>query len=606
MSQLSSFFALGGGLDQVTQAIAVPPGRVIACRNHEVLINGYGRVAGYERFDGRTSPTTAGSLIQNDPAAARAARDAARALITAVPGAGAVRGVVRFNGSTYAWRDKADSSACGFYRSTTSGWVEVALGWQLPYTSGGAYEIKVGDTITAATGGGTAIVQRIIKKSGTWGAGDAGGYMVLSSVTGTFTPGNLNVGANSNVATFAAAPVAQKFPLGGRYWTIAYNFFGGTSTRALYGCNGVGHGFEFDGTTLTFIETGSTPDTPIYVGQHHKNLFFAFRGGSVQASDTGNPLSWTGVGGAFEVGMGDEVTGLISNNTDSLVVLCASSASVITGSYPGNYAVATLSDEAGAIPYTAQRIGSAIYMDNRGMRSIAATQAYGNFKLGSLTTQIQAFLDVKKARNIQPVASVIVRSKDHYRLFYSDGSGFSLYMGRKNPEAMLFDLGKTVTCISSTEDSDNRERIFFGSLDGFVYEMESGTSFDGAPIEGFIMLPFNHEGSPRQLKRWLKASIEMVAQFNTQIGITNAFDYAGGEQGSGPIAWMDVHGGGGFWNIANYNEFYWSTPVEGLAEAYLEGVGRNMAVTIACNADDQDPYVLQGVTLVYSVRGAIR
>lgn len=78
----------------------------------------------------------------------------------------------------------------------------------LAYTSGGTYEIVPGDTITGATSGATARVVSVGQTSGTWAGGDAAGTFVLDTVSGTFQAENLNVGANSNVATIGGASTA--------------------------------------------------------------------------------------------------------------------------------------------------------------------------------------------------------------------------------------------------------------------------------------------------------------------------------------------------------------------------------------------------------------
>lgn len=53
----TDYFPLGGGLDVVTPALSIPPGRLIACVNFEPWYSdGYRRIDGYERFDGRPRP----------------------------------------------------------------------------------------------------------------------------------------------------------------------------------------------------------------------------------------------------------------------------------------------------------------------------------------------------------------------------------------------------------------------------------------------------------------------------------------------------------------------------------------------------------------------
>ena len=58
------FFPLSGGMDQLTPAIALKSGMVIDACNFEPEINGgYRRRAGYERFDGHASPTSASYAV---------------------------------------------------------------------------------------------------------------------------------------------------------------------------------------------------------------------------------------------------------------------------------------------------------------------------------------------------------------------------------------------------------------------------------------------------------------------------------------------------------------------------------------------------------------
>jgi hypothetical protein len=57
MAVESTPYAFGGGLDQASASLAVPGGRVIAGLNYEPVVNGYQRVQGHERFDGRLPST---------------------------------------------------------------------------------------------------------------------------------------------------------------------------------------------------------------------------------------------------------------------------------------------------------------------------------------------------------------------------------------------------------------------------------------------------------------------------------------------------------------------------------------------------------------------
>lgn len=54
------YYPFVGGMDIVTPSISVSPGTALDAQNYEPAISGgYRRIDGYERFDGRQSPTSA-------------------------------------------------------------------------------------------------------------------------------------------------------------------------------------------------------------------------------------------------------------------------------------------------------------------------------------------------------------------------------------------------------------------------------------------------------------------------------------------------------------------------------------------------------------------
>lgn len=606
MTQQVAYFPLGGGLDLATPAIAAKPGTARAALNYESDLSGYRRMFGYERFDGQTSPTDAYNA-EPDPVQAALDMDAARAAITEVPGSGPVRGVWYYAGSLYAFRDNAGATAGAMHKSSAAGWVPVDLGFSLSFTSGGTYEIAEGNTITGATSGATAVITRIVLTSGTWSAGDAAGYLVMTSATGTFQAENLNVGANLNVATIAGDKSAVTLPPGGSYQFVNYNFYGGSGTLRMYGVNGVGKGFEFDGTVFVPITvTGIAADTPTYIAAHKKHLFFAYPGGQLQHSSLGNPLAWSAVTGSALLAVGDEITGFQNAAPTSLIVMAKNSISVLYGNDASDWQLETLTNEAGALANTAQKMGPVIYMDNRGIRSIGTTSAYGDFTLGTMTQMIAPLLRAKINNSDLPVACVRVRTRDLYRVFFSSGEGISVYLGKKTPEVMPIDLAVSITCACSAETDNRVEKIWFGSANGFVYQMDKGRSYDGEALSYHLRLPFNHHGAPHTRKRWHKAIVEYDAQSNATLTLTGEVDYADPEEPSLAVQNVGFAGGGGFWDAVNWDEFFWSAPVDGKEKVYIDGIGESMSLLLGGEAQDEEPHTLQGLTLFYTVRGIVR
>ena len=171
---------------------------------------------------------------------------------------------------------------------------------------------------------------------------------------------------------------------------------------------------------------------------------------------------------------------------------------------------------------------------------------------------------------------------------------------------MPFDLGMVVRCICSSEDSSGNEIILFGSDDGYVYEMEKGTSFDGSAVTAFIRLAFNHIGSPAHNKRFHKATLELDANPNSELQLTAEFDYANPNQPAAPEQSFTVQGGGGFWDEAIWEDFYWDAAAEGTAQARIQGKGANVSLAIRSEETHIEPHVLHGLTLHHSMRGLKR
>lgn len=466
--------------------------------------------------------------------------------------------------------------------------------------------IEEGDTITGGTSGATALVIRVVLETGDWSTHDAAGRLIIGSQIGTFVAEGIETADQENLATIAGNSSAITLPPGGRYDFVNHNFFGSSDLLRMYGVNGVGRGFEWDGTVFVPIRTGMTDDRPIRLEVHQNHLFYAYRGGSLQHGSIGNPYSWEIITGAAEIGIGEEITDLLSSVSGTLAVFGQNKVSVLFGDDAENWVLRTLANDAGAAAWTAQKIGTPVYMDTRGLRTLDTTDAFGDFNIGTITQLVEPIFARKRAAGVTAVASMRVRGKDQYRLFFSDKTGLTVYFGGRGPEILPFELPVQVTCASSGKNDDGDEVLLIGTEDGWVYQLDAGTNFDGDWLEAFLRLPFNHVGSPSQRKRWLKTTLEMDGGPNTTLGLTAEFSYADPDQPPAQEQSFAVKGSGGFWNEMLWDQFYWSSPVEGSAEAPIDGLGRNLSIAVVSRAKYEESHTLHGLLLHYSYRGIVR
>lgn len=530
-----------------------------------------------------------------------------RALIAAVPGSGSVLGVHQYNGDVYAFRNNAGGTAAVMHKQSTSGWTEVALGREISFTSGGTYVVVVGNTITGATSGATAVITKVILTSGTWGAGTAAGRLFFATQTGTFQAENLNVGANLNVATIAGDSTAITLLPSGRYEFENSNFGGGTGTKKMYGADGVNNGFEFDGSVFVKINTGMTTDTPTHVKAHKNHLIFSFDG-SAQHSGIGDPYTWTIVSGAGELACGDTITAFLelpgTQSGAALGIYTSNRTLVLYGNDSSDWNLVPFSEEAGAKAYTAQFIGTGIVLDAQGITSLASSQNYGNFQSAVESEKITPYLNdlISSA-----AASCIVRRKNQYRVFFSGGDAvYVTFKGNKISGMTQVTLPDPVTCISSAEGSGGNEEIYFGSSDGFVYQMERGTSFDGEAIGWTMELAFNHCGSPRQLKSFKKAVTEISGSGYCEFSFSTTLAYGSSEFSEAPTSTVMNELSSLNWDAFVWDEFSWDGRTLMPSESDITGTAENISLVYSGNSDEFESFTLNGVILHYIQRRGMR
>lgn len=536
-----------------------------------------------------------------------------RALIGQVPGQGPVRGVATYKGDVYAWRDNVGVTAGGMHKSTPSGWQTQTFGHRIPFDEG-VIAFAEGETVVGGTSGATGIVRRVVRQRGGWNSmlaavDQAQGYIVISGLTGSFNSSELLKVGGTTKAKAVSGQIAVTLPVGSTIVPQVHNFYATEGFERLYFATTTGTAFEWDGTTLVPIYSGMplSLDRPQQLSVYADSLWLGYNGGSLQGSTPGDPLNWDGSLGAVEVGFGEDITALEGGILNSMIVAGRSKIGYIVGTNASNYELRPISPSSGAIPGSMQVVGRPLYLDDLGVRSLDAAEAYGDWNMGTMTQLVEPLLRSKREAGVLPAGSLRVRGKDQYRIYFKDQTYLIIYMGRKNPEVMPARLGFVASSFTSGEDSQGGEVLYAGSDDGRVYQLDRGTSFDGGDIEAYLRLSFLHQGAPNLMKRYHRARIEGTAsELNTLLRIAGDFSYGDPEQASISETEMLFYGSGGFWGSANWNEFYWSAAIEGQAWAELNGIGENVSLVIASVSAVETTHSLSTITINWTPRRSAR
>ncbi|MDO8547868.1 MAG: hypothetical protein Q7R68_10995 [Nitrospirales bacterium] len=534
------------------------------------------------------------------------AADVYRALIDAVPGSGEVRGVIgaTFSGvdCVYAFRDNAAGTACDLYQASASGWTQITLYNEISFTLGGTGTPADGATLTE--GGVTATIKRVMLQSGSWAAGTAAGrFIVTNPAGGDFSAGAATAGAVG--VTLSAIQTAITITAGGEYEFDVVNFFGQAGTKRIYGADNTNRGFEFDGTTYAPITTGTTNDHPKYVKAHKTHLFWAFESSAIH-SGPGLPYTYTALSGGSEIATGDLIAGFQilpgMQTTAAMAIYGSETTHILYGTTAATWSLVPFNSGIGALDHTAQNLAQSYILDNVGLSSLQTSQSYGNFAQSYLTHNIQTFINSKRSL---VSCSTVSRAKSQYRLFFTDAS--ALYVTIVNGKllgSMPQYFADAFSCVWNRRTSTGAEVTYAGAATGgYVFELDQGSSFDGADIDAYITLNWNAVRSPQTLKDFLHASLEIDGNFYAAISFGYELGYATTTlTQQTPVNYATGFSGAPVWDTFVWDSFTWDGVTLFPTEVDMTGTAENYRITIRSGTDYIYPFTVNTIIAHYIPR----
>lgn len=670
-----TFVNFDGGMDTETPPLRLESGFCYDAQNFECDINGgYSRLEGYERYDGRTSPSDAqyytisanitgnvsdgdtmtgntsnatgvvvnvtsnqivmtkvtgnwangeDIIIANVAEAATTstavlggassakldaqyynfAADNYRADINAVPGVGDVLGVWVYDANVYAFRNNNASTEANMFKATTSGWTQITFYYTAYFNAGTGTAIAENDVLTQSNN--TATVYKIVVNSGDFTTNNAAGWMLISE-NNAFSATTITSNGGGSV-NLTAGPTQITLNPGGRYEFVNENFGGSDNNTKMYGCDGANPAFEFDGTYFQQIHTGMTTDTPSHIAAHRNHLFLSFAG-SVQHSSIGAPLVWDPVTGAAELAMGDTVNGFMvqpgSESGGAMMIATQTQIAMLYGTSSADWSLIPYSDRLGAYPYTIQRMAVTLFLDNIGVTMLEAAQTYGNFADAALSDRVRTFVQTERSRT---VGSCLIRDKNQYRLFFSDGYVLIATITNGQLRGMMPGLFDHLpTCATDGIDSNGNPISFFGCDDGYVYQMEKGTSFDGNAIDAHVYIAYNFPSGQRIRNRFRHATFEIRGLGYSEFDFSYDIDYATTLISQEYARTKEASLTAVNWDSFVWDNFVWDGITLTPSEAEMRGTGENVSLKISTSGDYFWPIRFSGVTLHYTPRRLMR
>ena len=369
--------------------------------------------------------------------------------------------------------------------------------------------------------------------------------------------------------------------------------------------------------------TVSSTEYPKYCVIHDKHLVVAGAGTSentIYYSGTSDIDDFTSSGSGSIV-LDDQVVGLRSFR-DNLIIFCRNSIYKLENiNNASTIAVTPITKNIGCLDGASiQEVGGQLlFLAPDGIRTVAGTARIGDVELGSLSRKVvPIFTDIATNIDSYNISSAVIRKKSQYRLFYgssslstktSEGVVGTL---RINPEGgSRFEWAELLGIqasqgFTSGFNKDNIEKIYHGDYTGYVYNHDTGNSFNPAGVETSVVaayespdLDFGDLGTLKTLK-YVKISVSPEGTVQPSLRVRYDYDDVNipqpGDYTLSSIPSPAIFGKGLF------NTAVFGAGDSPMVRQAIQGSGNTAKFRISSN-DTKGPYTINGLYIDYEPSG---
>lgn len=276
-------------------------------------------------------------------------------------------------------------------------------------------------------------------------------------------------------------------------------------------CDGVNYAWKYDGTTETTLNAAGAPTNPKYAAFFFNRLILAGYGdgNKITFAAPNTDSDFAAINGASETNVGDIIVG-IATFRSTLVIFCKKYIVQVTGegTTASPFVFTQVANSLGCISGdTIQELGGdLIYLAADTFRSFAATARINDVELSSVCNQIQPLVRpiLQNGYTADQYSTCCVRRKDQYRVFINDPNNIQAdtigLIGRlKDTQSTIVNprnnyewstmLGIKPYCAASDYTNNVEISVIGDPTSGYVYQLESGNTFDGTTINAAYRSP---------------------------------------------------------------------------------------------------------------------
>ena len=386
-----------------------------------------------------------------------------------------------------------------------------------------------------------------------------------------------------------------------------YNF-SGTEKIALV--DGLNEPALYDNATFTVLLDAPTDVIgATFVAEVKNHLFFA-KGSTVTFTAPYSDTDFSVANGGGNINVGGTVTALAVFR-QQLIIFTETSIHQLTGNTVADFNLQPITTDIGCIDSdTVQEIGGDVmFLGPDGLRLVSGTDRIGDFGLAVVSKTIQDTMTSFISANTS-FTSCVIREKSQYRIL-----GFNNNITEENAQGILatqfapqggdnMAWAETRGIRANVADSNynqNTEVVLFSHDDGYLYQMESGNSFDGANIKTTFATPHMPISDPRRRKTFYKLFLYTDPQGSVSFNVSLKLDFdSQGTIQPAPLSILNTQGVVGFFGTGTFGSTKFGTKLLKLFEAQV--VGSGFTVSFQFDSDNTNPpYSIDALTVEYGL-----
>jgi hypothetical protein len=340
----------------------------------------------------------------------------------------------------------------------------------------------------------------------------------------------------------------------------------------------------------------------IFCAAYYKNHLFWGSAAKLYISAPFDEFDYTAASGAGVITIPGEITGIIALR-NSLIIFCRYNIFRLTGSSIDNFSVEAVTEKTGCVDGNSiQEInGDVMFLSDTGLSRLSDADQQSGLGISvvsnTIKTEINALLAASvSGDNLYP--SVFLPSKGQYRVFkYNLGTAVAnttAITGSQvgmNPAEISWSslLGIKPIVVDYWQEENKAVFVNDNGLGAttYIYEMDSGNTFDGTNITATYSTPYYHMNDPRVRKAFLNLETTVEPEGAVTLTVDTLLNYNKSDVIQPPAV---VVGTTGTTYGDNTSPSYVTT---------LIGNGDVVSLKFTSNTNIP-PYVIQSFTIEYS------